>query len=151
MSTDRLLQLVTLLEEHAPWKDRAADGKEGCMKLPSMFSCSRHMEQHPLEHGSDAVPTNVRVIREQMFASQKASQRKGCAVCNVRVSARWRRGPTGPHSLCNRCGVYWATMPHLWDALVGRFNADYLRSEVLSRGSTSMPGVSVLEVSQFCW
>ena len=37
----------------------------------------------------------------------KKSQPEGgkCHGCSVTVTAEWRRGPDGPRSLCNACGV----------------------------------------------
>jgi hypothetical protein len=41
------------------------------------------------------------------FVSLKKSQPDGgvCHGCSVTVTAEWRRGPDGPRSLCNACGV----------------------------------------------
>ena len=30
-----------------------------------------------------------------------------CAKCGVQDSPQWRRGPTGPNTLCNACGLQW--------------------------------------------
>jgi hypothetical protein len=54
----------------------------------------------------------------------------------VPVSFR-RTGPDGPKTLCNRCGVYWATMRHKWDNLVARFKGD---SHTKTRGTPATNG-----------
>lgn len=46
-----------------------------------------------------------------------------CSVCHLNKSPRWRTGPEGPKTLCNRCGVYWSQNRHKWDELVDRFKA----------------------------
>lgn len=47
-----------------------------------------------------------------------------CSVCHLHKSPRWRTGPEGPKTLCNRCGVYWSQNRHKWDELVDRFKAN---------------------------
>ena len=31
-----------------------------------------------------------------------------CQVCGTRKTGQWRRGPNGPRTLCNGCGLSWA-------------------------------------------
>ncbi|KAF9917917.1 hypothetical protein BX616_010863 [Lobosporangium transversale] len=40
-------------------------------------------------------------------ASSSVSHQKQCAYCGVTSTPTWRRGPEGPHTLCNACGVKW--------------------------------------------
>lgn len=37
-----------------------------------------------------------------------AAGQRACANCARTTSAEWRTGPTGPKSLCNRCGLRWS-------------------------------------------
>ncbi|KAF9354622.1 hypothetical protein BGX34_010904 [Mortierella sp. NVP85] len=39
--------------------------------------------------------------------STASSHPKRCAYCGCTSTPMWRRGPDGPHSLCNACGVKW--------------------------------------------
>ena len=31
-----------------------------------------------------------------------------CSICNTTNTSQWRRGPTGPKTLCNACGIHYA-------------------------------------------
>ena len=31
-----------------------------------------------------------------------------CSICNTTNTPQWRRGPTGPNTLCNACGIHYA-------------------------------------------
>jgi len=33
-----------------------------------------------------------------------------CQRCKTRRTPLWRRGPNGPRTLCNACGVWWTTI-----------------------------------------
>lgn len=49
-------------------------------------------------------PTKIAAHPEKV--SKKNSPEGGkCHGCSVTVTAEWRRGPDGPRSLCNACGV----------------------------------------------
>ncbi|KAF9902237.1 hypothetical protein BX616_001995 [Lobosporangium transversale] len=40
-------------------------------------------------------------------SSSTSSQQKRCAYCECTTTPMWRRGPDGPSTLCNACGVKW--------------------------------------------
>lgn len=48
---------------------------------------------------------NKRVRRKKMA---NTSTFNGCVQCGVGDSPRWRRGPAGPLTLCNMCGLLYA-------------------------------------------
>ncbi|KAN0094295.1 hypothetical protein V8E55_002582, partial [Tylopilus felleus] len=33
-----------------------------------------------------------------------------CHLCNIRETPKWRRGPDGPWTLCNACGLSYAKL-----------------------------------------
>ncbi|KAF9138131.1 hypothetical protein BG015_002476 [Linnemannia schmuckeri] len=39
--------------------------------------------------------------------SASSSSQKRCGYCNCTTTPMWRRGPNGPSTLCNACGVKW--------------------------------------------
>ncbi|KAF9574772.1 hypothetical protein EC968_005558 [Mortierella alpina] len=45
-----------------------------------------------------------------------APSRPRCSYCSIASTPRWRRGPDGPNSLCNRCGILWKRGKILQDA-----------------------------------
>ncbi|KAF9402725.1 hypothetical protein BGX21_008986 [Mortierella sp. AD011] len=40
-------------------------------------------------------------------SSSNPAQQKRCGYCNCTTTPMWRRGPNGPSTLCNACGVKW--------------------------------------------
>ncbi|KAF9208231.1 hypothetical protein BGZ49_009451 [Haplosporangium sp. Z 27] len=40
-------------------------------------------------------------------ASSTSTQQKRCGYCSCTTTPMWRRGPNGPSTLCNACGVKW--------------------------------------------
>lgn len=38
---------------------------------------------------------------------EPSSEKKNCMYCGARYTPMWRRGPKGPGTLCNACGVKW--------------------------------------------
>jgi hypothetical protein len=52
-------------------------------------------------------PTRIGHIELKEHTPNKKSAPEGgkCHGCSVTVTAEWRRGPDGPRSLCNACGV----------------------------------------------
>ncbi|KAF9349176.1 hypothetical protein BGX34_001981, partial [Mortierella sp. NVP85] len=48
----------------------------------------------PKKNGLSAPPSN-------------GAQQKRCGYCNCTITPMWRRGPSGPSTLCNACGVKW--------------------------------------------
>ncbi|CAO3565832.1 unnamed protein product [Mortierella alpina] len=55
--------------------------------------------------------------RTSSFAEvPSAPSRPRCSYCSIASTPRWRRGPDGPNSLCNRCGILWKRGKILQDA-----------------------------------
>jgi len=55
---------------------------------------------------------NYRHLRKK-FKIQKSEPGKSCQQCNVTETPEWRSGPTGPKTLCNRCGLRFAKIKRL--------------------------------------
>lgn len=45
-----------------------------------------------------------------MKRNKKTVAPKQCASCNTKETPEWRKGPDGPRSLCNACGLHWAKL-----------------------------------------
>ncbi|KAI1317547.1 hypothetical protein EDD11_008241 [Mortierella claussenii] len=50
---------------------------------------------------------NTGAVNAPTSTSTNSSGQKQCAYCGVTSTPTWRRGPGGPHTLCNACGVKW--------------------------------------------
>ncbi|KAG0286963.1 hypothetical protein BGZ97_007253 [Linnemannia gamsii] len=66
------------------------------------------------------------------------SSQKRCGYCNCTTTPMWRRGPHGPSTLCNACGVKWKH---------GKIMQDVPESQAVStlmpgQGSTTTPSAS---------
>ena len=47
----------------------------------------------------------AKIIHPEKIAKKQPPEGGSCHGCSVTVTAEWRRGPDGPRSLCNACGV----------------------------------------------
>ncbi|CBF75789.1 hypothetical protein AN3607.2 [Aspergillus nidulans FGSC A4] len=59
--------------------------------------------------------TNAKPSREQRVPPENESRKRlkteyKCADCGTSDSPEWRKGPEGPKTLCNACGLRWAKM-----------------------------------------
>ncbi|CAI2165263.1 3073_t:CDS:10 [Funneliformis geosporum] len=48
-----------------------------------------------------------RLITDSTGAVEHITEKKNCMYCGVKYTPMWRRGPKGPGTLCNACGVKW--------------------------------------------
>ncbi|KAI8605441.1 hypothetical protein EDD21DRAFT_350012 [Dissophora ornata] len=51
--------------------------------------------------------TVVSGSKKNGISGSSSTQQKRCGYCNCTVTPMWRRGPNGPSTLCNACGVKW--------------------------------------------
>ncbi|KAK3823594.1 MAG: hypothetical protein J3Q66DRAFT_145412 [Benniella sp.] len=63
-------------------------------------------------HDESSIPTSraagtTKRASSGANTSTASSHPKRCAYCGCTSTPMWRRGPAGPHSLCNACGVKW--------------------------------------------
>ena len=60
--------------------------------------------------GDDASVSDRQPVRSWPLMQEPRS----CQLCEEKNSKRWRAGPAGPGTLCNRCGIRWyrATRRH---------------------------------------
>ncbi|GAA0140346.1 hypothetical protein LIER_01711 [Lithospermum erythrorhizon] len=81
---------------------------------------SNYVNQQPwMNFSSSMIPTSnlmttTRVTRNNStqafdhfpsFIAQPMSQVRTCNACQTTTTPMWRRGPNGPHTLCNACGL----------------------------------------------
>lgn len=64
----------------------------------------------------------------------------GCSVCGTKTTGLWRRGPEGPGTLCNRCGVRFkrGQDPVMFDAPKPRINECATSSQHATREVAEM-------------
>ncbi|CAG8575366.1 2278_t:CDS:10 [Funneliformis mosseae] len=48
-----------------------------------------------------------RLVTDSAGNVEHITEKKNCMYCGVRYTPMWRRGPKGPGTLCNACGVKW--------------------------------------------
>ncbi|KAF9988476.1 hypothetical protein BGZ75_009327 [Mortierella antarctica] len=87
--------------------------------LSSLVSPKRKQETNDQQQGSRSKRTKAGQDDLQLSGSKGARRtssfadatstlsRPRCAYCSVASTPRWRRGPDGPSSLCNKCGILW--------------------------------------------
>ncbi|ORY04635.1 hypothetical protein K493DRAFT_333876 [Basidiobolus meristosporus CBS 931.73] len=65
----------------------------------------------PKVHGhglTDKVPDKMSIIAKRVNTSPNSGGiGKKCGYCGCKSTPMWRRGPAGPGTLCNACGVKW--------------------------------------------
>jgi len=75
----------------------------------SIHSVSAQFHIEPLEDVLDSVPKiTFDFLAPVAEALYQESHPHECFSCHTTHSSQWRRGPRGPNSLCNACGLrYW--------------------------------------------
>lgn len=69
--------------------------------------------------------------KRKKFYKTIRSNENVCTNCRITSTPEWRRGPEGPLSLCNRCGLYWAKHNKLPEIKAHEFNDDETCEEKL--------------------
>lgn len=68
----------------------------------------------PTNLGSSSVHRQVIDPQGNILVSPQQNQTSGpvlrCSTCQTTTTPEWRRGPSGPRTLCNACGLAWAKM-----------------------------------------
>ncbi|KAG8933905.1 hypothetical protein FRC02_010936 [Tulasnella sp. 418] len=91
--------------EEATQKDIEEALKEAQVKADAEKASSLPPIDEESEAGDDANGgKRKRMRRDDKGASNEPQQ---CQTCGVRSSPEWRRGPLGPRTLCNACGLVW--------------------------------------------
>ncbi|KAL5529549.1 hypothetical protein ACEPAG_5534 [Sanghuangporus baumii] len=95
-----------------------ASSRDGGMQSPSTASSTiGSYSAMQTGFGSSAVPgANANSTRDEEVedGGKKKKQKKGngqqyvCVTCGRTDSPEWRKGPRGPKTLCNACGLRWA-------------------------------------------
>jgi hypothetical protein len=70
-----------------------------------------------IPHSTDSVLQTTKCA----FKDDASKQR--CGVCGTTNTPCWRKGPSGPKTLCNRCGVHWYQNKDRWDLIVEELRA----------------------------
>lgn len=93
------------------------DGEEnGTQRRPSSILEQARRVQDPddidpywklRQSQASVIPMRPRKLEEAVAASQPVHENK-CLDCGTTKSPEWRKGPLGPKTLCNRCGLRWA-------------------------------------------
>ncbi|KAF9956107.1 hypothetical protein BGZ72_003009 [Mortierella alpina] len=96
--------------------------------LSSLVPPKRKSEANEQQQGSKSKRTKAGQDDLQLSGSKSARRtssfadaattpsRPRCSYCSIASTPRWRRGPDGPNTLCNRCGILWKRGKILQDA-----------------------------------
>ncbi|KAF9186693.1 hypothetical protein BGZ51_009815 [Haplosporangium sp. Z 767] len=77
---------------------------------------------------------NVGHKQNGVSGSSSTPSQKRCGYCGCATTPMWRRGPLGPSTLCNACGVKWKH---------GKIMQDHKESQSIKGTSTSASGTAV--------
>ncbi|GJJ70950.1 hypothetical protein EMPS_03300 [Entomortierella parvispora] len=69
-----------------------------------------------------------------------------CTSCNIFKTPEWRKGPLGPRTLCNACGLIWGKMSRSKAALAAKSKALLQDADTTTKGDTK-PSTAVGEPS----
>ncbi|KAG1743930.1 white collar 2 type of transcription factor [Suillus occidentalis] len=91
--------LVTQTNHHQP---RSFTDPPNVLTYGS-YAHTGQQAQHPIEdnYGDDAA-------RRKKIRKMHAAEQYVCVTCGRTDSPEWRKGPQGPKTLCNACGLRWA-------------------------------------------
>ncbi|VDC03334.1 unnamed protein product [Peniophora sp. CBMAI 1063] len=81
--------------------------------IPSPAPISAHTpapSQHMPQPASPSSSSNTSGSNPGHFVQQQADTGQACLGCGATQTPEWRRGPLGPRTLCNACGLVYAKM-----------------------------------------
>ncbi|KAF7728566.1 Histone-Lysine N-Methyltransferase ash1l [Apophysomyces ossiformis] len=81
----------------APTPEASKDASSPSSIPSSSSSASTENVKPTLENPFSHIPTDENMV-----------QKGCCSLCNATSTSLWRKGPAGPRTLCNACGLRWA-------------------------------------------
>ncbi|XP_038684798.1 GATA transcription factor 24-like isoform X2 [Tripterygium wilfordii] len=110
--------------------------KERCFEKKIRYTCRREVAQRMQrkngQFASLKEPYDVESANfEQSNGTNPESAMRSCQHCGIseKATPAMRRGPAGPRSLCNACGLMWANKGTLRDLTKGGRNASFDQNE----------------------
>eukprot|EP01113_Clastostelium_recurvatum_P010481 TRINITY_DN1520_c3_g1_i5.p1 TRINITY_DN1520_c3_g1~~TRINITY_DN1520_c3_g1_i5.p1 ORF type:complete len:385 (+),score=100.93 TRINITY_DN1520_c3_g1_i5:79-1155(+) len=64
----------------------------------------------PLPHALTTTTTSSTSRSAPLYSSTPQHANRTCSTCGVAQSPEWRKGPNGPATLCNACGLHYAKL-----------------------------------------
>ncbi|KAF7337974.1 hypothetical protein MVEN_02021000 [Mycena venus] len=133
---DRLQHRVAELRARAPRSPPASPASSHASSQTSMYATTSMVPKHPISHSPQTYPTSpvdeispspsghfdnpgpatsTKNEDDDDQLKKKKAQKKVvpteqyvCITCGRTDSPEWRKGPLGPKTLCNACGLRWA-------------------------------------------
>ncbi|KAI8970055.1 GATA zinc finger-domain-containing protein [Mycotypha africana] len=71
----------------------------------------QHVDEAKMAHLTNSPPLSVDGVRKEKWKRRKKHKKVEdyiCTDCGTTSSPEWRKGPNGPKTLCNACGLRWA-------------------------------------------
>ncbi|CAA6666504.1 unnamed protein product [Spirodela intermedia] len=107
----------------------------------------------PLPGGGAGEPSRTRRKRKRgspLRNGENTGAAVGCAECGASQSPMWRRGPAGPKTLCNACGIRYAKAKrrrtHLEELLL-KLREEILTPAVLSVEEEVYAALTLMAIS----
>ncbi|OCH96358.1 hypothetical protein OBBRIDRAFT_830229 [Obba rivulosa] len=91
--------------------------------------------------GGDEATAKARQAAQPQADGQPAVEGQTCLGCNATSTPEWRRGPMGPRTLCNACGLVYAK-------LIKKRNRDLTRSRGAAQAKQGAQGAHLDESAQ---
>ncbi|KAF9122649.1 hypothetical protein BGW39_009609 [Mortierella sp. 14UC] len=84
------------------------------------------VDQEPVDHVEEELALNPHQLR--------------CTSCNIVKTPEWRKGPLGPRTLCNACGLIWGKLSRSKAALAKSKQESSAKAEPEKSGTDAQPG-----------
>ncbi|KAI0917861.1 hypothetical protein AcV5_002692 [Taiwanofungus camphoratus] len=97
------------------------------------------LQRGPNDRSPDESDANGSKTRQQS-ENPPATEGQTCLGCNATSTPEWRRGPMGPRTLCNACGLVYAK-------LIKKRNRDFTRARTASGSRQGGQGHSLIDDS----
>ncbi|KAF8636495.1 hypothetical protein AX17_003310 [Amanita inopinata Kibby_2008] len=88
--------------------DESLPGMRNSCELPCYGSGLYATSAHPDEDAEDG-------LRKKKLKKSHLTEQYVCITCGRTDSPEWRKGPLGPKTLCNACGLRWAKQMRKYD------------------------------------
>ncbi|KAJ7074077.1 white collar 2 type of transcription factor [Mycena amicta] len=119
----RLQQRVAELRARAPRSTPSSPASSTGSSQTSMYATTSMVPKRPIVHSpqvysnddNPAIGSSSNVEEDEEVSRKKKipkkmgpSEQYACITCGRTDSPEWRKGPSGPKTLCNACGLRWA-------------------------------------------
>ncbi|CAO3699864.1 unnamed protein product [Rhizopus stolonifer] len=83
------------------------------MEKDYAFDLQKQSQNHvrlPSINQLHSIPTSRTVKKHKTLSNQRVLLPMKCQSCQSSETPEWRKGPLGPRTLCNACGLIWTKL-----------------------------------------